>query len=122
MDKGQGDKERNTNPSGLAGDWVAGRCRQGGGVDMRATEEGRGREGPLEEKTHRGWQGPVSSTRTENGVKTDEGHGIHMHAARNFWGREGPAEQVKDGKGGKRELIPSGLNRVSHFEWDLRHL
>ena len=25
-----------------------------GGVDMRATEEGRGREGPLEEKTHRG--------------------------------------------------------------------
>ena len=29
MDKGQGDKERNTNPSGLTGDWFAGRCRQG---------------------------------------------------------------------------------------------
>ena len=87
----------------------------GGGPDVKAKEEGRGREGTLEGKKPRGRQGPGCRTRAENRGRTDEGHGIHRHMARESRVREGPGEKVEEGKRSKRRdnrWRPAGEGKV----------
>ena len=50
MHKVQGTEEYGANPSGPAGDWTTG-CGRQGGSDVRVTEAGIGRKGPLDGRT-----------------------------------------------------------------------
>ena len=66
---------------------------------MSMTEASRGMEGPLEEITPGGLQGPGLRTRAAKGGQRENGHCNHRHAAQDSRGQEGLGNQFEDVKG-----------------------
>ena len=84
---------------------------------MRATEVGRGKEGPMEGIIPRGGKKPGTRLRAEKGGGTDEVHGRHRHASWESRGQEEPGNQAGDKREGSAETSGGGRQEGATSMW-----